>query len=378
MTDEETTDDTQTAETSTNDTPTASDRPDTILVSSLAESTGKTAIALALARLAEADGDSVGYMKPKGTRLESNVGKTLDEDPLLARELLDLDAEIHDLEPVVYSPTFIEQAIRGREDPAELRERVTEAFETVSAGHDRLFVEGGGQYDMGGIVDLTDADIAELLDARVLLVAPYRVPGDADDILAAAASFGDRFAGVIFNDVADAAYDSLETDVVPFLEGQDISVYGVLPTDRTLSGVTVGELATELGAEILVDGDDDAYVERFTVGAMGADSALRHFRRTKDAAVITGGDRAEIHAAALEAPGVRCLIVTGGHRPSGAILGEATKRNVPVLAVQTDTLTTVDRAESVVQSGRTRDAETVDRMGQLLTDHAAVDAVVEK
>ncbi|WP_265111440.1 phosphotransacetylase family protein [Halosolutus halophilus] len=375
MTDPDTTDESQIDEQSTDS---ATDGPDTILVSSLEESTGKTAITLALARLAEADGDSVGYMKPKGTRLESNVGKTLDEDPLLARELLDLDAEMHDLEPVVYSPTFVEQAIRGREDPAELRDRVREAFETVSANHDRLFVEGGGRYDIGGIVELTDADLADVLDARVLLVAPYEVPGDVDDVLAAVRTFGDRLDGVIFNDVPDAAYDQLETDIVPFLEGRGVSVYGVLPNERALSGVTVAELADELGAKRLVEAGDDAYVERFSVGAMGADSALRHFRRTKDAAVITGGDRAEIHAAALEAPGVRCLILTGGHRPSGAILGQATEKGVPILSVQTDTLTTVERAEDVVRSGRTRDAETIDRMERLLTDHAAIDSILDR
>jgi len=44
--------------------------------------------------------------------------------------------------------------------------------------------------------------------------------------------------------------------------------------------------------------------------------------------------------------------------------------------VQTDTLTTVERAEDVVRSGRTRDADTVDRMQRLLSDHAAVDSIL--
>ena len=365
------------SETTTTDTDREHASSDTLLVSSLEESTGKTAITLALAQLAGSEGDSVGYMKPKGTRLQSNVGKTLDEDPLLARELLGLEAEIHDLEPIVYSPTFIEQAIRGREDPADLRERVSEAFETLATAHDRMFVEGGGRYTIGRIIGLADADIADLLDARVLLVAPYQRPADIDDVLAAADGFGDRLAGVVFNDVPDAAYDQLETDVVPFLEGQGIPVHGVLPSERDLSGVTVAALADELGATMLVNEGQDAYVERFSVGAMGADSALRRFRRTKDAAVITGGDRAEIHTAALEAPGVRCLILTGGHRPSGAILGQASKKGVPILSVQTDTLATVERAEDVIRSGRTRDAATVDRMDRLLTDHAAVDSILE-
>ncbi len=348
----------------------------TTLVSSLEDSIGKTAVTLALAGLATKDGDSVGYMKPKGTRLQSAVGKTLDEDPLLARELLDLDAEMEDLEPVVYSPTFIEQAIRGRENPAQLRSRIEEAFETLSTDHDRMFVEGGGRLELGGIVDLTDGDIADALEANVLLIAPYEQPGDVDDILDAARTLGDRLSGVLFNSVTDAAFDQLETDIVPFLEQKGVQVFGILPRERDLAGVTVEALAAELGADVLVDEGLDNYIERFSVGAMGADSALRHFRRTKGAAVITGGDRAEIQSAALEAPGVGCLILTGGHRPSGAIVGQAAEKGVPILSVRTDTITTVDRAEDVVQSGRTRDLETVSRMESLLTDHADVSAIL--
>ncbi|ADD07026.1 DRTGG domain protein [Natrialba magadii ATCC 43099] len=384
VTDTDTTDHSNTTETANTTTetrstsgPTPETDADTLLVASLEESTGKTAITMALARLAQSRGEQVGYMKPKGTRLQSNVGKTLDEDPMLARELLDLDAEMHDLEPVVYSPTFIEQAIRSREDAGELQNRIVEAYEGLAADCDRMFVEGGGRYDVGGIVDLTDPDIAALLDASVLLVAPYETPGDIDDVLAAADAFGDRLVGVVFNNVTDAAYDQLETDVVPFLETSGVTVFGIVPSERSLSGVTVETLADELGGTLLVEDGADAYVERFAVGAMGADSALRYFRRTKDAAVITGGDRAEIQTAALEAPGVRCLILTGGHRPSGAVIGQAAEKGLPIISIQTDTLTTVERAEDIVRSGRTRDAATVDQMKTLLSDHAALDDLYE-
>ncbi|ELY98984.1 DRTGG domain-containing protein [Natrialba chahannaoensis JCM 10990] len=367
--------------TATGTEPTSNPTPDSdadpLLVASLEESTGKTAITMALARLAQDRGDQVGYMKPKGTRLQSNVGKTLDEDPMLARELLELDAEMHDLEPIVYSPTFIEQAIRGREDADELRHRIVEAYEDLATDCDRMFVEGGGRYEVGGIVDLTDPDVAASLDASVLLVAPYETPGDIDDVLAGVDAFGDRLAGVVFNNVADAAYDQLETDVVPFLEGRGVNVFGIIPSEQSLAGVTVEALADELGGTLLVEDGVDAYVERFAVGAMGADSALRYFRRTKDAAVITGGDRAEIQTAALEAPGVRCLILTGGHRPSGAVIGQAAEKELPIISVQTDTLTTVERAEDVVRSGRTRDVATVEQMETLLADHAALDELYE-
>lgn len=146
--------------------------------------------------------------------------------------------------------------------------------------------------------------------------------------------------------------------------------------DRDLAGVTVTELADELGADVLTSAPTDAYVERFLVGAMSGEAALRHFRRTRNAAVITGGDRSDIHTAALEAPGVACLVLTGGFEPPGAVLGRAEEAGVPVLVVQSDTLTAVDRAENVVHSGRVRDARTVERVRELLFEHADVDLLL--
>lgn len=349
----------------------------TVLIASTEASTGKTAIALALGRIAADRGRSVGYMKPKGTRLQSNVGKTVDEDPMLARELLDLDAEMHELEPVVYSPTFIQEAVRGREDPADLRDTVAEYFEGLAADRELMLVEGAGALETGGIVSLTDFDLAELLDAEVVLVAPYESAGDTDDILAAADRLGDRLAGVVFNAVADADFDTLESDVVPFLDGRGVPVLGVLPRVRELAGVTVSELADELGAELLTGAPTDGYVERFLVGAMGGEAALSHFRRTRDAAVVTGGDRSDIHTVALEASGVNCLVLTGGLRPSSAVVGKAQERGVPIMVVQSDTLATIDRAEDLIRHGRTRDVDTVERMRGLLEEHADIEAMID-
>ncbi len=348
-----------------------------ILITATDESTGKTAVALALALVARERGQSVGYMKPKGTRLQSAVGKTLDEDPLLAREVLDLDAEMEDLEPVVYSRTFIEQTMRGREDTDGLRRRIRERYDSLAADRDLMVVEGGGSFATGGVAGLTDADVADLLDARAVLVARYEDPTDVDAVLSAARHLGDRLSGVLFNAVPDAAMDGLRADVVPFLEGEGVTVFGALPRVQELAGVTVADLAGELGGRVLTtDAPTDAFVERFTVGAMSADDALRQFRRTRDAAVITGGDRPEIHSAALEAPGIRCLVLTGGFEPPGAVLGRAEEAGVPVVLVQSDTITTVERCEDVIRSGRTRDTRTVERMRALLTDGADVDSVL--
>jgi hypothetical protein len=73
---------------------------------------------------------------------------------------------------------------------------------------------------------------------------------------------------------------------------------------------------------------------------------------------------------------VKCLLLTGAHRPPGAVVGKAEQRGVPVLLVSGDTLSVVERCEDVVHGGRTRDEKTVDLMHDLLFEHADVDALV--
>ena len=350
----------------------------TLLVTSTEDGTGKTAITVALATLAKEAGASVGYMKPKGTRLESAVGKTRDEDPMVAREMLDIDAEMHQLEPVVYSPTFVREALRGRENPAALRERITESFETLSEDVDVMVLEGGGRLWTGGIVDLTDADVAELLDAEVLLVSGYEEPRDVDEILAATDVLEDRLTGVLFNDLDDSEYDQLVDDAMPFLDGRNIRSLGAIPHDERLAGVTVAELADNIGATVLTsDVPTEQRIERFTIGAMGSSGALEQFRRARNSAVITGGDRSDIQTTALEASGVKCLVLTGGYRPSSAVVGKATKRGVPILQVQSDTRVTIDRMEEVMRSGRTQRPEAIERMAELLKQNVDVEAFLD-
>ena len=350
----------------------------TILVTSTEPSTGKTAISVALARLAQQAGNDVGYMKPKGTRLESAVGKTRDEDPMLARELLGVDAPMHELEPIVYSPTFVQEAIRGREDPAELRERVVENFETLAEKKDVMLVEGGGRLWTGGIVDLDDADIADLLDAEVMLVSNYTDGTDLDDVLAAADDVGDRLAGVLFNSVDRSTLDGLTDDAMPFLDGKGIHTLGALERDEKLAGVSIADLAKSIGATVLTnDAPTDELVERFSVGAMGSNAALEQFRRTRNAAVITGGDRSDVQTTALEASGVECLVLTGGYRPSSAVVGKAEDRDIPILLVQSDTRTTIDRVEQALRSGRTRSPDAIERMETLIEDAVDVDSLLE-
>jgi BioD-like phosphotransacetylase family protein len=347
-----------------------------LLVTSTGDGTGKTAIAITLARLASERGATVSYVKPKGTNPESTIGETRDRDPALARRVLGLDAEMHELEPVVYSPTFVREAIRGREKPAQLRERITDTVDEGAADADLTILEGGDRLATGSIVELTDPEVAALLDAKVLLVSHYSEPRDVDSILEAAGAIGDRLAGVLYNDISAPAVEELTDDVMPFLDGRGIDSLGTVPHDKSMAGVTVAELADSLGAELLTGGvGTDRRIERFAVGTTSANTTLRAFRWTRSAAVITGGDRPEMQTAALEASDG----LSRAHRRLSPLerYPRAGQEGVPVLLVEGETPTTVDRTERLLRSGRTQRPETAERMVELLEKNVDIDTILD-
>lgn len=154
------------------------------------------------------------------------------------------------------------------------------------------------------------------------------------------------------NAVPDRELDLFSDTVVPILEEQGVPIMGLLPRQRLLVATTVGELADGIDGEILA-GEEfaDALVENLTVGAMGVDHALTHFRRKPNKAVITGGDRSDIHLAALETS-TRCLILTGNLHPSPLILTQAEEKGVSVILSRQSTLETVEMINQFF--GRTR------------------------
>jgi len=136
-----------------------------------------------------------------------------------------------------------------------------------------------------------------------------------------------------------------------------------------LAAPSVAELAEGLHAEILIGAEHTGeLVENMMVGAMTSEAALTHFRRKRNKAVITGGDRADIQLAALETS-TRCLILTGNLYPSPGVLRRADELDVSVLLVNLDTLSTVEVVEGFLGRSRVQLPQKIDRLAALLNEH---------
>lgn len=323
-----------------------------LYITSVERYSGKTATCLALGLRFKQDGYKVGYLKPLSLQPYRLGDQVVDEDAVFVRDILALDTDLADLSPVILSPEYLREHLSQPSTEDHLQ-KVKSAFNTVGEGQDILLLEGGASLREGYVVDLPTVKVAHELGSQVLVIVKYREDIRLmDDVLASKHRLGDAMTGILINRVPVEAQSFLTDYAVPFLEQKGIPVIGVLPEERALSALTVGELIPLLEAEVLTRFlRPSAQVENLTVGAMTADAALSRFRRYPNKAVITGGDRTDIQLAALETS-TACLILTGNLRPSPLVIKQAEEFGVAVLLVRLNTMETINKIERVL--GKTR------------------------
>jgi hypothetical protein len=212
------------------------------------------------------------------------------------------------------------------------------------------------------VVNLPTTKVAKELGSAILVVVKYC--DDAcllDDVLSAKFRLPDSLTGVVINRVPEHAMDFVKNIAVPFLEGEGVPILGVLPNDRELAALSVGEIIKVLDAEVLTScRNEDSLVEALMVGAMTENAAIRRFRKQKNKAVITGGDRTDIQLAAMETS-TTCLILTGNLHPNNLIIKQAENMCVPILLVPGNTMETVEALDRIFGKTRLGQKEKLDK-----------------
>jgi uncharacterized protein len=344
-----------------------------LLIGSSEAYSGKSAIVLGLAHQLQTKGIDIAYGKPIGTYLNQD-DQTIDEDVLFMGRTLHLSPE--KLLPMLLplDEITISQRIRGEDQTNYLQQ----LRRYLDAAGDLVLLEGAGTLEEGKLFDLSLPQIANQLEAAVVLVTRFHSALIVDNLLAAQQQLGDRLVGVVINDVLPEQQNQILTEVQPFLAQHQIEVLGILPRNDLLRSVSVGELVRQLKAEVLCRRDRmDLMVESLKIGAMNVNSALEYFRKARNMAVVTGGDRADIQLAALETS-TQCLILTGHIPPSAAILSRAEDLEIPILAVDLDTLTTVEIIDRAFGQVRLQEPVKIQAVYQMMAKQMDIDRLLSK
>jgi len=354
------------------------DVPSLYVASATERSIGKTALCLGLALLFKEHGLKVGYFKPLGWHTETKEGKPIDSDTVLMKETLRLEEPLDTLTPVLLEYHYLDQY--SPEDSKDLLDKISRAYEEVSANKDIVVVEALHEPCLGASLNLSAAKLAKTFSSQILLLSSTHQDRAVDEILSESACIsreGSKCCGAIFSRVRDHIERRIKERMVPTLERYGIHVWGVIPESTVLTAPTVKEIVGVLGGEVLC-GEDylSNQVEHYLVGAMTHEAAIRYFRRAKRKAVVTGGDRPDIALAALETD-TSAVILTGNLYPNVRVLAKAEEKGVPVILVPYDTYTTVNKVRDVTGRITVGDVKRINEAKRIVSEHVQWKGLLE-
>jgi BioD-like phosphotransacetylase family protein len=313
-----------------------------LYVTSLHAGAGKTAVCAGLGRHLRDDGKKVGFFKPLISDIKSP--EATDSDAEFIKQALALAEPIDSLCPVI-----------GGE--GNLTARIKEAYAKVARGKDVVIVEGIWRQRPGGKAIEASYEVVAVLDARVIVVEPYSAELSKGKYIDGYRDFGQYLLGIVVNKVPGSQLSAQ-------FGGADI--LGVLPEDRILFSLTVGELAEHIQGEILNCAEKSAeVVENFMLGAMTLDSGLDYFGRKANKAVVVRGERPDMQLAALETS-TKCLVLSGGVSPTYAVLRSAEDKGIPIVLTKGDTISAVNSIELALGKTKFNQVEKLSRLADIM------------
>lgn len=357
-----------------------------VYVAATRQNDGKTIASIGLiAAMRQRLGD-VGYIKPVGQHYVEFGGHKVDEDAILIQETYHLDCQLPDMSPVAVPRGFTESYIESP-NRRELVQRITEAYDRVSAGKSFTLIEGTGHAGVGSVFDMSNADVARLLGAKVIIVSSGGVGRPIDEIMLNKALFdqsGIRILGAIVNKIQPEKYDKIAPIVRKGLERKGIEVLGVLPHTPVLSNPTIEELLDDIDGEVL--GGEAGLrnsVSRMVVGAMPPHEALDYLG--KGVLFITPGTREDLILAAIsscliaECPesSVAGIVLTGGVRPHPKVMQLIDRTCIPIIAVEDDTFKAATKIHGLIVKVRPGDTEKIQASEKLIEEHVDMSRVLD-
>jgi len=361
-----------------------------IFIAATGQNAGKTMVSLGLINAFSDQAGGLAFFKPVGQRYveiargEPPVLLPFDEDAVLMDQVCELSCRLEDMSPVTVGRGFTRDYILGRHTP-DLAGRIIQAYGRVRAGADIVVIEGTGHAGVGSVIGLSNARVAQMLGAPVLLVAPGGIGRPIDEIALNLEFFrckGVRVLGVILNRVVPEKAEYIREVTGKGLQRMGVPLMGVVPNEPVLAGPTIGQVLEETGGELLHGSEAlGNHVERIVVGAMTPHQFLDYCG--PNVLVITGGDREDLILAAMSCSrhgaagrnSVSGLVLTGGIRPHGSILDLLCGTDIPVIVVQSDSYETASSIHDLTAKILPSDTAKIATVRRLVRQCADVDGI---
>jgi len=356
-----------------------------LFLAATGQNRGKTTTTLGLFAAMRARGLEMAFMKPVGQRWVMMDGHPADEDAALMHAVFGLREGAELLSPVQIPRGFTRKVIEG-EQVEDLGERILHAQAKLADGCELLLLEGTGHAGVGAVIGLSNADVAAILGAPVIIVSEGGIGRPIDEIVLNAALFRER--GV---EVAGAVVNKVDLDTQPDLPRllerglarHGIALLGVLPYRKVLSSPTLAIIQNGLDGEMLWPGSNlDSIIGRISVAAMQPEHVVE--RIGQDALVVVPGDREDVISAlaqlSLHPDGhpnrPLGFVLSGGYRPSERTLDTIRKADLFAVLLKGDTYSVGAKVHDLLVKTHPEDTRKIEEIIRLVAESLDVDRIL--
>ncbi|MEK6591402.1 MAG: phosphotransacetylase family protein [Nitrospinota bacterium] len=339
-----------------------------IFINSTGVKSGKSLLAWTLGLLFEKWGLKIGYFKPVGDQPIVIDGIITDHDAYLMKNVLKLKDPYDLICPVILTQDTIFSIFNRR--AGDFLKKIEENYKRLLLDKDIIIIKGGNSLFDGSIVGAHGAKLAEILDTHILLIDRFISEiSFVNNVRFIKDILRDRLQGVIITQVMPEKIDYVRNVLIPFMEGDGIPVYGVIPEDKFLGAISLQKICDLVSGEIVCCKDKmDELAVNYVIGAMDLELALTYFMRINNKLVITGADRSDLQIAAMETS-TKGIILTGGRYPDSVVIGKAEEKGIPIIIVNLDTYSTIERLDKAVVSLDFEDEKKIGRYMELFKEN---------
>ncbi len=357
-----------------------------VYIAATRQNDGKTIVSLGILSALKKKVKKIGYMKPVGQQYRLVEGKKIDKDAVLMQKIFNFKSDLSNMSPIAIPPGFTENYIlKGKK--STLERKIVNAYNNLAEDNDFVLLEGTGHAGVGSVFDMSNAAVADLLNARVVMVTCGGVGKPIDEIMLNHSKFdkhGVEVLGVIINKVRKDKYDKVDRLIRVGLEKKGINVLGVIPFEKVLSNPTVAELLEDLGGKFICGEKGlSNIVERFVIGDVVANEALDHLKG--GTLLIVPGNREDFIYAALSGwvlgitgkYHISGIIATYGKKPHKKVVDVIDRANIPLVIMKEDSFTTARRISSMIFKLRSEDKEKIQKTEAMIEKYVDVDRIYD-
>lgn len=217
-----------------------------IFIAATGQNCGKTTTSIGLMHLAQKKYRRVGFIKPLGPKPATFHRCTVDKDAALIAQVFDLEKELRWMSPVVVHPDTTRRVVDGEISPDELRDRIMRAYAELEKRCDFIIIEGSGHPGVGSVMKMSNARIARMLDAPVLMVTGGGLGNVVDKICMGLALFekeGVEVRAVLANKLIPEKRDRTLDYLTRALADEKMTVIGGVDYHPVLANPTLRRVA---------------------------------------------------------------------------------------------------------------------------------------